>query len=93
MITIADVINAVALESGLAPEDLTSDIRYQTVSRPRAIALLLIRQLTDKSFPQIGAAFGISHPAVIDAIKRAAHYCEKSEGLKALYLRSYRRLT
>ena len=51
--------------------DLFSKSREQSITRPRQIAMCLIRELTNHSFPEIGDAFGgRDHTTVMNACKR-----------------------
>jgi chromosomal replication initiator protein len=54
-------------------EEMLSDSRAQAVAWPRQIAMYLTRELTDKTLPTIGAAFGgRSHTTVLHACRRTA---------------------
>jgi chromosomal replication initiator protein len=51
--------------------DLCSQVRKQTITRPRQVAMSLARELTTHSYPEIGHAFGgRDHTTVINACKR-----------------------
>ena len=50
--------------------DMTSSHRTQNIALPRQIAMYLCRQLTNSSFPEIGAAFGKTHATVLHACRK-----------------------
>ncbi len=52
------IIEVVAQQYGIQPEDITGKKRSQNIALPRQIAMYLCRQLTTLSTPSIGAAFG-----------------------------------
>ncbi|MDA9155414.1 chromosomal replication initiator protein DnaA [Methylophilaceae bacterium] len=56
--------------------DILSKKRSRNFSRPRQIAMTLTRELTNMSFPDIGAAYGGRHHTTI------MHACEEIEGLR-----------
>ena len=53
--------------------DILSKKRSRNFSRPRQIAMCLTRELTNLSFPEIGAAFGGRHHTTI------MHACDEIE--------------
>ncbi len=56
--------------------DLLSQSRKQSLTRPRQIAMLLARELTSHSLPEIGKAFsGRDHTTVMSACKRVQTLC------------------
>jgi len=58
--------------------DMFSDKRARSVARPRQIAMSLARALTDKSFPEIGEAFGgRDHSTVIHAVRSVKQLVEE----------------
>ena len=56
--------------------DILSKKRSRNFSRPRQIAMTLTRELTNLSFPDIGAAYGGRHHTTI------MHACEEIEALR-----------
>ena len=56
--------------------DILSKKRSRNFSRPRQIAMSLTRELTNLSFPEIGAAFGGRHHTTI------MHACDEIENLR-----------
>src|SRR4051812_11184752 len=60
----------VAVSYGLHPRSMISSERTRHVAHPRQVAMYLTRELTHRSLPSIGAAFGHrDHTTVIHAIK------------------------
>ena len=73
MITIAQIQVRVASHFGFKGAELRGRRRFRRVSRARAIALYLARELTDASYPEIGQRFGgMDHTSVIYAHRRVA---------------------
>ena len=56
--------------------DILSKKRSRNFSRPRQLAMCLTRELTNLSFPEIGAAFGGRHHTTI------MHACDEVENLR-----------
>ncbi len=70
-VTIEMVQNEVARQFGLHVNDLRGNRRTQDVAYARHIAMYLSRDLTEASFPQIGARFGgRHHSTVIHAVDK-----------------------
>jgi len=65
------ILKTVAHEYRVSVADLKGPRRQRNIVVPRQIAMHLMRELTDSSLPQIGAAFGgRDHTTVINALKR-----------------------
>ena len=58
--------------------DILSKKRSRNFSRPRQLAMCLTRELTNLSFPEIGAAFGGRHHTTI------MHACDEVENLRLI---------
>ncbi len=70
-ITVDDIQRAVAEHYGLKKEDLLSERRTRVVARPRQTAMFLAKQLTTRSYPDIGRRFGgRDHTTVLHAVRR-----------------------
>ncbi|HEX7381905.1 MAG TPA: chromosomal replication initiator protein DnaA [Nevskiaceae bacterium] len=54
----------------LRVNDLSSARRTRSIARPRQIAMALAKELTQRSYPEIGEAFGKDHTTVLHACKR-----------------------
>lgn len=70
-ITPRKIIEAVANYEGIAVEDLTGQNRSAKIAIPRQIAMYLLREINDISFPQIGELLGgRDHTTVMYGIKK-----------------------
>ena len=70
-ITVDDIQKAVADHYGLKQSDLLCERRTRAVARPRHVAMYLAKQLTTRSYPDIGRRFGgRDHTTVLHAVKR-----------------------
>ena len=70
-VTVDDIQRAVAEHYSLKKEDLLSERRTRSVARPRQTAMYLAKQLTTRSYPDIGRRFGgRDHTTVLHAVRR-----------------------
>lgn len=70
-ITVDEIQKTTADHFGLKQSDLLSERRTRAVTRPRQIAMYLCKQLTTRSYPDIGRRFGgRDHTTAIHAVKR-----------------------
>lgn len=70
-ITPEEIQKLVANYFQIRPSDLRSASRKRAIVRPRQIAMVLAREYTDLSLPDIGEAFGgRDHTTVINAVRR-----------------------
>jgi chromosomal replication initiator protein len=69
---IAQIIATVAARYGVTREELLAHGRTQPATTARQVAMRLARELTGKSYPEIGRAFSRDHATVI-------HACEVTE--------------
>ncbi|PZP40688.1 MAG: chromosomal replication initiator protein DnaA [Pseudomonas fluorescens] len=68
VITIDDIQQKVATQFNIRVADMHSPRRAREVARPRQVAMYLSKQLTNRSYPDIGRAFGgRDHTTVIHA--------------------------
>ncbi|MBI1308486.1 MAG: chromosomal replication initiator protein DnaA [Proteobacteria bacterium] len=68
VITIDDIQQKVATQFNIRVSDMHSPRRAREVARPRQVAMYLAKQLTSRSYPDIGRAFGgRDHTTVIHA--------------------------
>ena len=71
LVTIGNIQKTVADYFRLRVSDLTSKRRSRSIVRPRQIAMALARELTNRSFPEIGTAFGDrDHTTVLYACRQ-----------------------
>jgi chromosomal replication initiator protein len=69
-ITIEDIQRAVCTHFRIDRSEMASQRRARAVARPRQIAMYLAKELTPRSFPEIGRRFGgRDHSTVIHAVK------------------------
>jgi len=69
-LTIEDAIKLVADFYRIRPADLKGARRHRNVARPRQVAMFLVREVMQRSFPEIGRAFGKDHTTVISACRK-----------------------
>ena len=70
--TVEQIQQRVAAAFGISPAELVSTTRAATPLRARQIAMLLTRELTDLSLPQIGRLYGgRDHSTVLNSLRRA----------------------
>ena len=63
---------------GIPQSEMTSDRRARKVSRPRQIAMYLVKEMTPKSMPAIGRCFGNrDHTTVMHGIQRIGQLIEE----------------
>lgn len=80
-ITIEKIQRAVAEHYDLRVSDLTGKKRPNNIAIPRMVAMYLCRQLTDRSLPDIGEAFGRNHATVIHAVSKIQKDAESDNSL------------
>ena len=69
---VEEIQQAAAASFGLSRAELVAPGRAATPLRARQVAILLTRELTDLSLPQIGRVFGgRDHSTILNAIRRA----------------------
>jgi chromosomal replication initiator protein len=70
-ITIEDIIAQVSRKFNVKSSDIKSKKKHKLYSYPRQIAMYLAREMTEYSYPEIGAAFaGKDHSTVIYACRK-----------------------
>lgn len=69
-VTLDQIQQKVAEHFRIKLQDMHSNRRTKDVARPRQVAMYLAKQLTSKSYPEIGKAFGgRDHTTVMHAVK------------------------
>lgn len=72
-----NIKDMVAEYYGVSIKDLVGKRRVRNIARPRQVAMALMRQFTNESFPDIGQAFGgRDHSTVIHACEKVAELCQ-----------------
>jgi chromosomal replication initiator protein len=64
-VTIDAVMRAVAERFDLQPSQLKQKTNAHEISRPRQIAMYLVKELTSASLPEIGRHFGGKHHTTV----------------------------
>jgi len=81
-ITVDEIQKVVADYFKLKQADLLSERRTRAVARPRHVAMYLAKQLTTRSYPDIGRRFGgRDHTTVLHAVKRIEELKATEPGL------------
>jgi chromosomal replication initiator protein len=84
-ITVEDIISHVAKAFNVKTVDIKSKKKHKLYSVPRQLGMYLARELTEMSFPGIGAAFGgKDHTTVIYAIKKVEEKIKQDHSMKNL---------
>ncbi|MEW6348381.1 MAG: chromosomal replication initiator protein DnaA [Thermodesulfobacteriota bacterium] len=82
VITVNDIIAAVSKTFNVKPADIKSKKKQRMFAFPRQIGMCLARELTELSYPDIGAAFGgRNHATVIHAAKKIEKAVEADHSL------------
>ena len=82
-ITIDNIQKTVARYYTIKQADILSETRRRSIARPRQIAMALAKQLTSKSLPEIGAAFGgRDHTTVLHACRKVDELLSKDVSVK-----------
>jgi chromosomal replication initiator protein len=84
-ITIDDIISRVAKAFNVKPADIKSKKKHKLYALPRQVGMYMSRDLTEFSYPEIGAAFGgKDHSTVIYATRKIEKRLEQDHSLKNL---------
>ena len=79
-ITIRKIQDAVCTFYGVRRLDMVSQRRTEKVVRPRHIAMYLAREMTVRSFPEIGRAFGgRDHTTIMHAVDKITSLIESCD--------------
>lgn len=79
-ITVDEIQKATAEHFGLKQADLLSPRRTRQVARPRQIGMYLCKQLTTRSYPDIGRRFGgRDHTTVLHGVRRIEELIGKDD--------------
>ena len=84
-ITIKNIQEATSEYYNIQKKDLLSACRNRSVVRPRQLAMLLSKELTDHSLPEIGKAFRKDHTTVLHACRTIKQKKEKDPDIKQAY--------
>ena len=93
LVTVENIQKTVADYFRLRVSDLTSKRRSRSIVRPRQIAMALARELTNRSFPEIGTAFGDrDHTTVLYACRQVEKLRKTDGSVDTDYTNLLRRL-
>jgi chromosomal replication initiator protein len=94
LVTIENIQKTVAQYYKIRVADLMSKRRNRAVARPRQIAMSLAKELTERSYPEIGDAFGgKDHTTVLHACRRIKELRESDMRVREDYANLLRTLT
>lgn len=84
-ITVDDIISCVSKAFNVKPADVKSRKKHKLYSLPRQVGMFLSRNLTEMSYPEIGAAFGgKDHSTVVYAAKKIENRIKEDSSFKNL---------
>lgn len=84
-ITVDDIIACVSKSFNVKPADVKSRKKHKLYSLPRQVGMFLSRNLTELSYPEIGAAFGgKDHSTVVYAAKKIEKKIDQDHSFKNL---------
>ncbi|MDR3416385.1 MAG: chromosomal replication initiator protein DnaA [Nevskia sp.] len=92
-VTLDNIKRTVAAYYNIRLADLSSVRRTRTLARPRQVAMSLAKELTQHSYPEIGAAFGKDHTTVLHACRKVVELKDEDERLREDYENLLRALT
>jgi len=93
-ITIENIQKTVAEYYKIRLADLSSKSRSRSVARPRQLAMALSKELTSKSLPEIGKAFGgRDHTTVLHACRKIEELRESDDTIREDYSNLMRTLS
>jgi len=94
LVTIENIQKTVAEYYKIRLADLSGKSRSRSIARPRQMAMALSKDLTSKSLPEIGKAFGgRDHTTVLHACRKIAELRDADEGLNEDYSNLHRTLS
>ncbi len=77
----SQIIKSVAEFYSVAVSDLTGRVRKKEIVEPRQIAMFLLRDILDMSYPYIGEKLGKDHTTAIHAVRKINHEINKNSSL------------
>ncbi len=81
-VTIENIQKAVAEYFEIRVTDILSEKRPKNIAEPRMVAMYLSRKLTDRSYPEIGEAFGKNHATIMHAEKKVLERSKEDESFR-----------
>lgn len=93
-VTIEDIQRAVCAHFRIDKSEMASQRRVRSLARPRQIAMYLAKELTPRSFPEIGRRFGgRDHSTVIHAVRTIENLRQQDADMDADIQKIRRALT
>lgn len=93
-VSIENIQKTVAEYYNLRTSDLLSAKRSRSIARPRQVAMALAKELTKKSLPEIGQAFGgRDHTTVLHATRKVKELIDSDAAVEEDYKNLLRTLT
>jgi chromosomal replication initiator protein len=92
-VTLDNIKRTVASYYNIRLTDISSPRRTRSLARPRQVAMALAKELTQHSYPEIGAAFDKDHTTVMHACRKIAELREVDERLREDFENLQRTLT
>lgn len=77
----AQILKAVADFFNISVEDLLSRNRRKEIVEPRQIAMYLLRDISDISYPSIGEKMGRDHTTAIHSYEKISHEADRNPSL------------
>ena len=94
LVTIENIQKTVAEYYNIRLADLSGKSRSRSIARPRQVAMSIAKDLTSKSLPEIGQAFGgRDHTTVLHATRKVAELKETDGAVREDYANLHRILT
>ncbi|MBT0586706.1 chromosomal replication initiator protein DnaA [Alteromonas oceanisediminis] len=94
LVTIENIQKTVADYYKVKVSDMLSKRRSRSIARPRQLAMALAKELTNRSLPEIGNAFGgRDHTTVLHACRKIEQLREESHDIKEDYKNLIRTLS
>ncbi|MDD3118701.1 MAG: chromosomal replication initiator protein DnaA [Victivallales bacterium] len=81
-VTIENIQKVVADYFEIRVTDILSDKRPRNIAEPRMVAMYLSRKMTDRSYPEIGDAFGKNHATIMHAEKKVIARSKADESFR-----------
>lgn len=86
ILTMSSIQETVTAYFRLKSGDLVSNSRVRSIARPRQLAMTLCKELTHRSLPEIGKAFGgRDHTTVLHAIKKVQELRDSDDQIRKDY--------
>lgn len=82
-VSVDAVIRIVASCYDVSPADIRSSRRYESILRPRAVAMLIARRFTGRSYSELGEAFSRHHTTIVEMTKRTEAAAAGDSSLEA----------